>query len=100
MRRILLAAMLVPLPLAAQETGNEDIDEGLGLLGRGLGLLMEGVIDEMMPALDEMERTLMLLEGIAGELDAYHAPEILENGDIIIRRKVPLVPEEEEEVEL
>ena len=35
------------------------------------------------------------------DLDAYHLPEVLPNGDIIIRRKVPLIPEKEEgEVEI
>ena len=100
MTRTLLIAALLPLPLMAQDEGNESIDEGLGLLGMGLGLLMEGIIEEIEPALGEMERTLMLLEGIVGELDAYHAPEMLENGDIIIRRKVPLAPEGRPEVEL
>ena len=100
MTRILLAAALLPLPLMAQDEGNEAIDEGLGLLGMGLGLLMEGIMQEIEPALGEMERTLMLLEGIVVEMGEYHAPEMLENGDIIIRRKVPLAPEDAPEVEL
>lgn len=95
MRPLLIAALL-PLPALAQE-GNESIDEGFDLLGRGLGLLMEGLTEEMTPALDDMAQMLLLLEGIAGEIGEYEAPEMLPNGDIIIRRKVPV---EEDEVEL
>ena len=95
MRPLLIAALL-PLPALAQE-GKESIDEGFDLLGRGLGLLMEGLAEEMAPALDDMARTLMLLEGIVGEVGEYEAPEMLPNGDIIIRRKVPA---EGDEVEL
>ena len=92
MRNIVLALALVPLPAFAQEggPGNETLDEGLGLLGRGMSLLMEGLIDEMAPALEDLDRAIILLEGITTELDAYHRPEILPNGDIVIRRKIPL----------
>ena len=93
--RPLLIACLLPLPALAQD-GSESIDQGFDLLGRGLGLLMEGLTEEMTPALDDMARMLMLLEGIAGEIGEYEAPEMLPNGDIIIRRKAP----SEDEVEL
>ena len=75
-----LALALAAAPAAAQEAGP---GEGFDLMERGLGLLMEGLGDEMAPMLRQLRE-------LAGELDAYEAPERLPNGDIIIRRKAPL----------
>jgi hypothetical protein len=74
------------LPAAAQDTGEggpADMEEGFSLLEEGTRLLLRGLMSEMEPALRE-------LQGALQELDAYHAPEVLPNGDIIIRRKTPL----------
>lgn len=72
--------------------------EGLELLERGMRQFFEGLGDEMEPALRElaenMEPALRELLGLIEDFDAYHMPEMLPNGDIIIRRKTPLVPEE------
>lgn len=97
-----LAALLIALPLAAPAPAQEAVPEpdAPSLMERGLSLFMEGLATEMEP-------TLRDLEGIAREsgplldmlrdrlgtafdgLDAYHAPEVLENGDILIRRRRP-----------
>ena len=37
----------------------------------------------------EMEPALEDLQGFVDNLNAYHPPEILPNGDILIRRKTP-----------
>ena len=60
-----------------------------------LRLFMKGLMQEVEPALDD-------LGDLLDNLDAYHPPEVLPNGDIIIRRKTPLDRELEEggEVEL
>jgi hypothetical protein len=75
------------LPAAAQEAGTEggatDMDEGFSLLEEGTRLLLRGLMAEMEPALRE-------LQGALQNLDAYHPPEVLPNGDILIRRKEPL----------
>ena len=70
-------------------------DQGRDLMAEALRLFMRGLLEEMEPAVDG-------LEGLLDDLSAYHAPEVLPNGDIIIRRKRPLEPEigEEGEVEL
>jgi hypothetical protein len=34
------------------------------------------------------------LEDALRDLSAYHPPEVLPNGDILIRRRTPLVPED------
>jgi len=59
--------------------------------------LLEGWVSELGPKLEELGPTL---EGFAEKIEdmsAYHPPEVLENGDIIIRRKTPL--EDKPEVE-
>lgn len=91
-----LILALTALPAAAQEEGS-DMSEGLNLLSEGTRLLLRGLVDEMEPALKE-------LEGLVDDLNAYHPPEVLPNGDIIIRRRTPIdeTPEIEpgEEIEL
>ncbi|CTQ49906.1 hypothetical protein [Jannaschia donghaensis] len=94
--KIIATALIVAtaaLPVAAQE---ED-----SLMKRGLRLFMEGLMEEMEPTLrdfgelaenaapflQEMQRSL---GEVVEDFDAYHAPEILPNGDIVIRRKTPL----------
>jgi hypothetical protein len=57
-------------------------EEGFSLLEEGTKLLLRGLLSEMEPALRE-------LQGALRELDAYHPPEVLPNGDILIRRKEP-----------
>ena len=61
-----------------------------------------GADDGLLPdASEALEGLLMLLEGIIESVPQYELPEVLENGDIIIRR-VPEEPEvspEEEETE-
>ena len=116
MRQILLAALLVlPTALAAQD----DADEGLTLMERGAQLFFRGLMDEMEPAIEGFEGMARefgpamaemmqqmgpalgaLLEKV-DDLSNYEPPEMLPNGDIIIRRKpdapaLPDTPEIEE----
>lgn len=106
MRRIapLLVAALIATPIVAEETETP----GLSLMERGALLFMEGILKEMEPAIDEFsELTDQMgpaLKNFADEMGpkltellaevedwaAYEAPEVLPNGDIIIRRKQPL----------
>lgn len=94
--------LAAPLPVLAQEAAPE---EGFSLMEEGAKQFFRGMMAELEPALDdlqglaeEMEPTLrafvdemgpamiQLMEQI-DDLTNYHAPEILPNGDIIIRRK-------------
>ncbi|MGC9368288.1 MAG: hypothetical protein ACP5DX_01995 [Paracoccaceae bacterium] len=94
-----LVGLLAVAPARAQEEQG-DMQEGLNLLDRGARLFMRGLMDEMEPALRElaegMEPALRKLLEIVDDFDAYHLPERLPNGDIIIRRKTPLPPPAEE----
>jgi len=80
------------------------------LMERGAQMFLEGLMQEVAPALDEltalMEEAGPALHSFMTEMgpklrdvfervedwSAYEAPEVLENGDIIIRRK-PDAPE-------
>lgn len=95
LRRLVLALMLgaVAAPFAAvgpthadDNDGSAGMGEGLGLIEEGARLLLRGFVDEMAPLLRD-------LEGMIDDLALYHPPEILPNGDILLRRRVPRDPE-------
>lgn len=86
---LILSAALA-LPATAQEAEEPGIRDGLGMLSEGSRLILEGLMDEMRPFVeDQMIPLLQDLNGMIDDMSAYHAPEILPNGDIIIRRRVP-----------
>jgi hypothetical protein len=107
------ALFALPLSAPAQEAPVEgpSAGDGANLIEEGTRLLLEGFSDELRPLMEglatEMEPRLRdfaeqvrpMLEEFAdtiGDLDQYHAPERLPNGDILLRRKTPLeVPEGE-----
>ena len=76
---LVLAAALAANPVTAEES---DVQEGMDLLSEGTRLLLRGLMAEMEPALRD-------LQGALKDLNGYHPPEVLPNGDIIIRRKQP-----------
>ena len=85
---------------------SEEVEEGFSLMEEGAKLLLKGLMSEMEPTLDEMGKALSEMEpalrdlqpkmlellALVDDLTNYDAPERLENGDILIRRKVPLQP--------
>ncbi|SFP17267.1 hypothetical protein SAMN04488047_103117 [Tranquillimonas alkanivorans] len=94
---LITLALAAPLPLAAQEAPRQDMEEGVDLLSEGARTLLRGLLDEVEPHMREMAEALegWDLEGLSvDDLTNYHAPEVLPNGDIIIRRKTPLAPDE------
>lgn len=80
MKRIALIMMLLAGPLAAEDAAPSEGSEGWNMLREGSRLLLQQLFEEMGPALED-------LEGFVDDLNAYEAPEILPNGDILIRRK-------------
>ena len=110
MHRIALIAAIFTVataPISAQE------DDGKSLMEQGAELFFEGLRQEMEPALEdlrglaeqfgpamqsfiqEMGPALAEITAQVKDWSAYEAPEILPNGDIIIRRK-PDQPQPEE----
>ena len=79
MVRIVFILTLLATPVCAD---NHE-EQGRDLMGEALKLFMRGLLAEMEPAMEGME-------GLLEDLSAYHPPEILPNGDIIIRRKTPV----------
>ncbi|UYV39017.1 hypothetical protein N4R57_08395 [Rhodobacteraceae bacterium D3-12] len=76
------------------------MEEGAKLLLRGFMQEMEPAIDDLKKFSEEVEPGLRLfvqkmgpaLHDLMGKIDditAYHSPEVMPNGDIIIRRKTP-----------
>ncbi|MDI3335229.1 AAA+ family ATPase [Defluviimonas aestuarii] len=110
----LTALMLSAAPLMAQEADDESVDEGFSLLEEGAKIIMRSMLDEVEPALKDLQFQLgeawgemgpMLhdLSAMIGDIKNYHAPEVLPNGDIIIRRKSPeelAMPEPGEEIDI
>lgn len=104
-----LAFSVLALPAMAEE------EDGLSLIERGAQLLMDGILKEMEPALDELADLGPTLRDFAEEMgpalaelmaeikdwSIYHPPEILPNGDIIIRRRTPEeMPPDSDEIEI
>ena len=75
--------IMLSLCLAAPAFAQDEQPGGRDLMGEALRLFMKGLMAELEPALDD-------LGDLLDNLDAYHPPEVLPNGDIIIRRKTPL----------
>lgn len=113
MKQLLLIPLLT-LPLATPVYAEEAEKEGFSLVEEGAKLFLRGLMQEMEPAMDEFEGMMSQLEpslrSFAAEMgpklqalldevedwSLYEAPEVLPNGDIIIRKKVS----EEGEIEL
>jgi hypothetical protein len=90
MRSLALIFLLVATPGVAQDTD----PGGRDLMAEALRLFMRGLMEEMEPAFDDLNN---LLENF----DVYHPPEMLPNGDIIIRRRTPIeLPLEGEDGEI
>ncbi len=73
-----------------------DVNEGVSLMQEGAKLLLKGLMANMEPAMQDMGRAITEMQpalndllAMMGDVTEYHAPEMLENGDIILRRKTP-----------
>ena len=100
-------SLLLVSAVAAQETPpptGGDVEDGFSLIEEGTKLILRGLLDRVEPTLKdmgedldqlmaEMEPALRDLAGLIGDIRNYHPPERLPNGDIILRRKVPLDPD-------
>jgi len=110
MKQIIATTALVALtalPLAAQEAeAPEDMSEGFSLMEEGAKLLLRGLMSEMEPAIDDLKSmtdemaklgetmgpALVALMAQIDDIRNYAQPEVLPNGDIIIRRRSDASP--------
>ncbi len=118
---ILTTALMLSSQALAQYTDEGEIDEGFSLIEEGAKLLFRGIMSEMEPAIEdfaglatEIEPALEMLATEMGPalvelfqtLDSvryYEHPEILPNGDIIIRRSIDapkFEPQQNEPIDL
>lgn len=111
MKQLAVFALTITLASAAQA---EEDPPGLSLMERGAQMFLEGILKEMEPAMedlqgladdmgpalqqfaDEMGPKLSELMSEIEDWSVYQPPEVLPNGDIIIRRKPehPMTPPE------
>lgn len=81
---IIIVAAVLGAPVSAQQEGGEPpaegFAEGLDLLGEGARLMLRGLQSELAPMLQALGEAI-------DDVNAYELPEVLENGDILIRRK-------------
>lgn len=88
---VLAVLLLLPLPVMAQaeDTPPPTLEDSLGQLRDGAGALLRLFMQEMEPALQEMGPLLDRLSELSTSLPGYHPPEVLPNGDILLRRRTP-----------
>lgn len=84
-------------PVTAADGGapadNPALSEGAELLSEGFRLLLKGLANEVEPMAEEWSKGWAELARKFGDMQVYYPPEVLPNGDIIIRRREPLVVE-------
>jgi hypothetical protein len=97
MKRIRIIALMAVM--SANPTAAQDEDSGTSMMERGAQEFLEGLLLEMEPAwrelqafMDAMGPAMIDLMEQVKDWSVYEPPEILGNGDIIIRRK----PEKDE----
>ncbi len=97
--------LTLALPVAAEVDDPKEVDEGFSLMEEGAKMLLRGLMSEMEPAIeelkdmgDEMSEAMSKFTTEMGpalaemmtridDMRNYDTPEMLPNGDIIIRRK-------------
>jgi hypothetical protein len=103
---------------AAPALAEDKPDEGLSLMEEGAKLFFRGIMQEMEPAMDDLRALSDAMEPAmrqfvqemgpaladvlrkVDDLTMYHPPEMLPNGDIIMRRKQPKEPPAAENPEI
>jgi hypothetical protein len=78
---VLLASLIAPVAA-------DDREKGFNLMEEGAKIILRGLLEEMGPQLSQMEQLARLL----GDFENYQMPEVLPNGDVLIRRKAPHPP--------
>ncbi|MCP5088156.1 MAG: hypothetical protein GY952_15295 [Rhodobacteraceae bacterium] len=93
---LMTAVLLSVSPASAADDEFDDFLKKFEEFSESTQDFLEGWVQELGPTLEELGPALEELADRIGDWSLYEAPEVLENGDIIIRRKRP---KEEPEVE-
>lgn len=119
-RFIAILATTAVLAVPAHAADDEEMSDGLSLIDQGARLFFRGLMNEMEPAIsdlqalgdefgpkmaelvNEMGPALSDMLDRIDDIRNYEAPEVLPNGDIIIRRRPDATPWEprEDDIEL
>lgn len=89
---LILAASLLAPPVAAGDGRTEGATGLERLMDEGAKALLRGILKDMGPQaalLAQVEELMRLMV----DAEDYHKPEVLPNGDVLIRRKAPLPPD-------
>ncbi len=98
MKHVVIALFLLTTPALAQTPAPQpdDFDQGLSLMERGAQMLLDHMMTKVEPSLKDMtdafkqaQPRIMELLAMIDDIKNFHAPELLPNGDILIRRKTP-----------
>lgn len=97
MKHAVFALLLISTPVMAEAPApKEDLDQGLSLMQEGAQMLLRHMMSQVEPSLQDMtdalkqaQPKLMEILAMIDDIQNYHAPEKLPNGDIIMRRKTP-----------
>ncbi|MFD1911725.1 AAA+ family ATPase [Halodurantibacterium flavum] len=79
-------ALSLMLATAAPAAAQDDWSEGLDRFQEGAQRLLQEFLREVEPGLRDLTRDLARQ---IDDLTLYHRPEVLPNGDILIRRRAP-----------
>ena len=83
----MIRALVVTLVMILAAPAQAQQDCAPGSIGCGaLGGLLGDLMRQVDPWLADLAEML-------GDLSGWHAPEVLDNGDILIRRRQPVVPD-------
>lgn len=88
-------------PAAAQDAGRS-VDDGMSLMEQGAKIIMRSLLDDLEPTIKDMKKDLEAAAAEIGpalrellakidDIRNFDPPEVLPNGDIILRRKAPAV---------
>ncbi len=118
MKEAMIATSVCALLLASAANAQDEDGDGLTLMEEGARLFFRGLMSEVEPTLDDLReltddmrpalRSFVEEMGPAmtelfekiDDISNYRAPEILPNGDIIIRRKPEAPPLELDGIEI
>ena len=94
--KALVLTVFLACPALAETLPPDPGDQGISLMQQGAEMLLRHMMSKVDPGLEDMAQALkeaqpnlMKLMALIDDIKNYHAPEVLQNGDILIRRKTP-----------